>query len=86
MKDGHIELVSGAYSAIAMVTPAIKQGVAFSEFLKPSMPANVITPRVPDPITMNYRYKIASARVTRIGESTFKHSFSQMSFKRRDIT
>ena len=85
MKDGHIELVSGAYSAIAMVTPAIKQGVAFSEFLKPSMPANVITPRVPDPITMNYRYKIASARVTRIGESTFKHSFSQMSFKRRDI-
>jgi len=40
---------------------------------------------VPDPITMNYRYKIASARVTRIGETVFKHSFSQMSFKRRDI-
>jgi arsenite oxidase large subunit len=85
MKDGHIELVSGAYSAIAMVTSAIKQGVAFSEFLKPSAPANVITPRVPDPITMNYRYKIASATVTRIGETVFKHSFSQMSFKRRDI-
>ena len=85
MKDGHIELVSGAYSAIAMVTSAIKQGVAFSEFLKPSAPANVVTPRVPDPITMNYRYKIASATVTRIGETVFKHSFSQMSFKRRDI-
>ena len=85
MKDGHIELVSGAYSAIAMVTSTIKQGVAFSEFLKPSAPANVVTPRVPDPITMNYRYKIASATVTRIGETVFKHSFSQMSFKRRDI-
>jgi len=85
MKDGHIELVSGAFSAIAMVTSAIKQGVAFTEFLKPSAPANVITPRVPDPLTMNYRYKIASARITRIGETVFKHSFSQMSFKRRDI-
>jgi hypothetical protein len=34
---------------------------------------------------MNYRFKIASGTVSKIGESPFKHSFSQMSLKRRDI-
>lgn len=38
-----------------------------------------------DPLTMNYRYKIANGNVTRLGESPFKHKFSQVSFKRRDI-
>ncbi len=85
MKRGHIKVVTGQYSAVAIVTPAIRKGVAFSEFLKTSQPANVITPRVPDPITMNYRFKIASGTITRVGESPFKRTFSQMSLKRRDI-
>ncbi|MFQ5757037.1 MAG: arsenate reductase (azurin) large subunit [Acidiferrobacterales bacterium] len=85
MKRGHIKLVSGQYSAVAIVTPAIKKGVAFSEFLKTEQPANTIAPRVPDPITMNYRFKIATATVTKIGESPYKHSFAQMSLKRRNI-
>ncbi len=85
MKDGNIELDSGQFSAVAIVTPAIKKGVAFAEFLKTSQPANTIVPRVPDPITQNYRFKLATGKVKRIGESPYKHSFSQMSFKRRDI-
>ena len=86
MKRGHIDITSGEYSAVAIVTPAIKKGVAFSEFLKTEQPGNTIVPQVPDPITTNARFKIASASITKIGESPYKHSFAQMSFKRRDIT
>ena len=38
MKAGHIDIVTGQFSAVAMVTPAIKKGVAFAEFL-PLQPA-----------------------------------------------
>ena len=85
MKRGHIELVSGQFSAVAMVTPAIKKGVLFTDFLKMDAPANSVTPRVPDPITQNYRFKIASGTVKKFGESPYKHKFDQMTFKRRDI-
>ena len=85
MKRGHIKLVSGQFSAVAIVTPAIKPGVVYTNFLRMDSPANTITPRVVDPLSMNYRFKVASAKVKRIGESPFKHRFSQMSFKRRDI-
>ena len=85
MKRGHIKLASGQFSAVAMVTPAIKRGVLFTDFLKMDAPANSVTPRVPDPITMNYRFKIASGTVKKFGESPFKHKFDQMTFKRRDI-
>ena len=85
MKRGHIKLVSGQFTAVAIVTPAIKKGVAFTDFLKMDMPANTITPRVPDPLTLNYRFKIASGTVTKVGESPFKRRFDQMTFKRRDI-
>jgi arsenite oxidase large subunit len=85
MKRGNIEITAGEYSAVAMVTPAIKKGVAFSEFLKTEQPGNTIVPQVPDPITTNARFKIASGTITKIGESPYKHSFAQMSFKRRNI-
>jgi arsenite oxidase large subunit len=85
MKRGHIKLASGQFSAAALVTPAVKKGVVFTDFLKLDSPANSITPRVPDPITMNYRFKVATGAVKRVGESPFKHRFNQMSFKRRDI-
>ncbi len=86
MERGHIKLVTGQFSAVAIVTPAVKKGVVFAEFNKAKQPANTITPRVPDPITMNYRFKIASGTISKIGESPYKNSFSQMSFKRRDIS
>ena len=85
MKRGHIELASGQFSAVAIVTPAVKKGSVFTEFLKMDMPANTITPRVPDPLTLNYRFKVATGRIRKVGESPFKHSYAQMSFKRRDI-
>ena len=85
MKAGNIDIVTGQFSAVALVTPAIKKGVAFSEFLHASQPGNAISPRVPDPITMNYRFKIASGKVSKVGESPYKHRFDQMSFVRRDI-
>ncbi len=85
MKRGHIEISSGQFSAVAIVTPAVKKGAVFTDFLKLDSPANSITPRVPDPVSLNYRFKVASGTITRVGESPFKHKFSQMTFKRRDI-
>ena len=85
MKRGHIKLVSGQFSAVAIVTPAIKKGVVFTDCLHMDSPFNSIAPRVPDPLTMNYRFKIASGRVKRVGESVYKHRFDQFCFKRRDI-
>jgi len=85
MKAGHIKIVSGAFSAVAIVTPAIKKGVTYTNFSDKNSPANSITPRVPDPISQNYRFKLSRGIVRKIGESQYKHSFAQMSFKRRDI-
>jgi arsenite oxidase large subunit len=84
-KRGHIDIATGTFEAVAIVTPATKQGVTFTNFLVAESPANSISPRVPDPITMNYRFKIASGTVKKSGESPYKHTFAQMSFKRRDI-
>ncbi|MCP4044113.1 MAG: molybdopterin-dependent oxidoreductase, partial [Gammaproteobacteria bacterium] len=85
MKNGNIRKDTGEFTAVAIVTPAVKKGTTYAEFLKTSQPANAIVPRVPDPVSQNYRFKIASGKVKKIGESPFKHDFSRMSFKRRDI-
>jgi arsenite oxidase large subunit len=85
MKRNHIKIVSAEFTAVAMVTPAIKKGVAFTYFLRKDSPANSITPRVVDPVTQNYRFKLASGTVGKVGESPYKKTFAQMSFRRRDI-
>ncbi len=85
MKRGHIKLVTGQFTAMSIVTPAVKIGMVYTDFLKLESPANSVTPRVPDPFTLNYRFKIANGKVKRLGESPFKHKFSQVTFKRRDI-
>lgn len=85
MKRGHIKMSSGEFKAVAIVTSAVKKGTVFTDFLKLDSPVNSITPRVPDPLTLNYRYKIASGKVKKVGESPYKHTFSKMTFKRRDI-
>ncbi|MDP7740898.1 MAG: arsenate reductase (azurin) large subunit [Lentisphaeria bacterium] len=85
MKRHHIEIVTGSFEAVAIVTPVVKKGVVFTNYLDKGNPANSITPRVPDPLTLNYRFKLSSGTVTRIGESPYKHSFARMSFKRRNI-
>ena len=85
MENGHIKLVSASISAVAMVTPAVRPGVAFMYFLDPSQPANSLVGRVPDPISDNYRFKLGVGKVRKIGESPYKTSFASMSFKPRTI-
>ena len=85
MKRNHIKIVTGRFEAVAIVTPVVKKGVVFTNFLDKDNPANSITPRVPDPLTMNYRFKLSSGTVRKIGESPYKNTFAQMSLTRRNI-
>lgn len=84
-REGHIKMAKGSFKAVAIVTPAIKKGVIFTNFLKTDSWTNSLVGRVPDPITNNYRFKIGHGVVKKAGESPYKKTFAQMSFKRRDI-
>ncbi|MEM8681101.1 MAG: molybdopterin dinucleotide binding domain-containing protein, partial [Planctomycetota bacterium] len=84
-RDGHIRVGRGQCEAVAVVTPAIREGVVWSNALFPSSPANSLVHRVPDPITNRYRFKLGKGRVEKIGESEYKHDMSQMSFAPRDL-
>lgn len=83
--EGHIQQTSARATAVAIVTPAVKPGVAFMYFVWPGSAANSFSHRVPDPISNNYRYKLGKGRVRKIGESIYKHSLDAMTFVRRDI-
>ena len=85
LKDGHIELTKASVKAVAIVTPAVRQGVAFMFNLDTKEPANSLAPRVPDPLSDNYRYKLGVGKIEKTGESPYKKSFEEMSFGRRDI-
>lgn len=85
LESGHIEFTSARIEAIAMVTPATRPGVAFTYFLNPKSAANSLAPRVVDPISNNYRYKLGVGRLERLGESPHKHAFDSMSFAPRTI-
>ncbi|MCP4005270.1 MAG: arsenate reductase (azurin) large subunit [bacterium] len=85
MKRNHIKIVTGKFEAVAIITPVVKKGVVFTNFLDKNQPANSITPRVPDPLSMNYRFKLSSGTVKKIGESPYKDTYAQMSLKRRNI-
>ncbi len=85
MKRGHITLSSGQFTAVAIITSGTKKGVVYTNHLDKTQPVNALAPRVPDPLTMNYRFKMTVGKVTRIGESPYKYDLSQMSLKRRDI-
>jgi len=84
-KNGHIKLVSGKVEAVAIVTDVVKKGMAYMYFLYPGQSANTLTPRVADPLTNNYRYKMASGKVRKIGESPFKNKLNAMSLRTRNI-
>jgi len=85
-KNGHIRIGHGELEAVAMLTTAVPRGVLFTYFLLPGSTFNSLAHRVPDPITNNYRYKLAKARITRLGESLFKTDPRFLSFKPRDFT
>lgn len=84
-KRGLIRYTKASFQAVAIVTDGVKPGVAFTNFLWPGSPANSIVPRVVDPFTNNYRYKLGKGRVRKIGESPFKRDLSAMSFIPRTL-
>jgi arsenite oxidase large subunit len=85
-KAGHIKSTTGSFNAVAMVTDAVRKGVTFAYFGFPGNPANSVVPRVPDPMTNRYRFKLGKGRITKIGESPYKRSFTAMSFAPRHIS
>jgi len=85
MKNGHIELTKAAVTAVAIVTPAIKQGMLYANMLDMHQPSNALHPAVVDWISGNYNYKMGVARVKKLGESKYKNEFRNMSFAPRNI-
>ena len=85
MRDGHIRIGKGSFQAVAILTDAVKRGVTFTNALWMSQPANAVVPRVTDPITNHYRFKLGKGRVRKIGESPYKSSLENMSFLPRTI-
>ena len=85
MKKGHIRTGSGDIQAVAIVTDAVQRGLLFNYFIWPESPANALVHRVPDAITNRYRFKLGKAQIEKIGESPFKRSFEEMTFKPRTI-
>ncbi len=84
-QNGHIRIGQGQLEAVAMLTTAVPRGVLFTYFLFPGSSFNSLAHRVPDPITNNYRYKLAKATVTCIGESPWKSNPQFFSFKQRNF-
>ncbi len=82
---GHIKLIHGGFSAVAIITDAIRPGVAFTYFLDPKNPGNSLAPRVLDPVSQRYRFKLGVGKIKKIGESEYKKSMTQMSFAPRHI-
>ncbi len=75
-----------AVTAVAIVTPAIKKGVIYMDFLHTQSPANALEGRVVDWISGNYNYKMGVARLKKIGESPYKRTFPVHVLRaRRDI-
>ena len=85
MENGHIELSSAAITAVAMVTPAIKKGVLYTDFLHTRSPGNALAGGVVDWISGNYNYKMGIGRIRKMGVSPDKDTFRSMPFARRDI-
>jgi arsenite oxidase large subunit len=85
MKDGHIMTTVGKFQAVAVVSDEMRPGVCKANFNFPKSPANAVVSAVPDPMTNNYRYKLGRGALTKVGESPYKHSFTQMSLKPRNI-
>ncbi|KAE9630593.1 arsenate reductase (azurin) large subunit [Parasedimentitalea maritima] len=85
LKNGHIELTNASITAVAIVTPAVKENLGYMDFLHTSQPANALSGRVVDWISGNYNFKMGVGKVRKMGESPYKHQFRSMSFARRDI-
>lgn len=85
MKKGHITLAKGAFTAIAMVTSSVKEGVVYSDCLEKRQPPNALQPRVVDWISGNYNYKIGVGKIVRLGGSAYQKDQHSFSFAPRNI-
>jgi arsenite oxidase large subunit len=85
MKNGHIQLDKAAVTAVAIVTPATKQGALYANMIDMRQPSNSLTTRVVDQISGNYNYKLGVSKIKKIGESKYKHEFRAFSFAPRNI-
>jgi arsenite oxidase large subunit len=84
-KAGHIRIGKGALEAVALVTDAVRPGVTWTNFLDTGSPVNSLVPRVPDPITLRYRFKLGKGRIRKIGESPYKEDLTRMTFAPRTV-
>ena len=84
-KSGHIKYIHGSFKAVAIVTDAIRRNVAFTYFLDTTNPGNSLAPRVLDPVSQRYRFKLGVGHIKKIGESEYKHDPSAMTFAPRNI-
>lgn len=84
-KNGHIKVTTGQFVAVAIVSDEIRPGVAQASFNYPGAPANSVCHAVPDPVTGNYRYKLGRGVLSKVGESVYKTSLTEMSLKPRPI-
>lgn len=84
-KKGLIEKESDSLELVAIVNndDSIRPGVTFLFYLYPNSFANRIVSRVPDPISGNYRFKLATGRVEKLGETPFQKEFERLSFASR---
>lgn len=60
-------------------------GVCKAHFNFSNSPANAVVSAVPDPKTNNHRYKLGRGALAKVGESPYKHSFTQMRLKPRNL-
>ena len=84
-KAGHIRVGKGALEAVALVTDAVRPGVTWTYFLNLGSDANSLAPRVPDPMTNRYRFKLGKGLIRKIGESPYKADLATMTFASRTV-
>jgi arsenite oxidase large subunit len=85
MKNGHIQLSKAAVTAVAIVTPVVKQGMLYANMLDMRQPSNALAARVVDQISGNYNFKMGVARIKKLGESKYKKEFRSFSWAPRNI-
>ena len=88
-EKGLIRRGRGHCEAVAVVTDDVRPGVLFTNFLWapgwPNTESNSLVHRVPDPITLRYRFKLGKGKIRKTGESPYKRTFEQRTFKPRTV-
>ncbi len=86
LEAGHIKFDKGSVELVAVVTDDVRPGTTFTLAHDGRQPTNSLVPRVTDPLTSNYRFKLGVGKIRRIGESKYKRTFAQMSFTSRTFS